>query len=103
MFAIKYIFFIIFLVHCGLHDRYPEKGSFCEIEMNPAPCLFINFREKILDLGDEKILLSMINRVHYTFQYNGKFFELGMLSENRIFIKEEKDGSKERIFLRRKK
>ena len=100
---IRTLFLLFFLLSCDLHDRYPPKGDFCEIELNPAPCLFVDFREKILDLGEEKIPLQMINRVHYTFSYKERSFEMGVLGEHRLYIKELGNSAKERTFHRRRK
>jgi hypothetical protein len=95
---------MFFLVDCGLDERYPPKGSFCDIMENPAPCLEIGFKEKVLTLNGESIPLSMINRVHYEFEYQKRKFELGVLGEHRIYIKDlDVNNSKEKIFHRRKK
>ena len=99
----KYFLIFALTLSCDLHDRYPPKGDFCEIELNPAPCLFVDFREKILDLGEEKIPLQMVYRVHYKFSYQERNFELGVLGEHRLYIKELDLSAKERTFHRRRK
>ena len=96
---------VVLILNCDLHDRYPPKGSFCDIMENPAPCLELDFRNKILNLNGNTIPLSMINRVHYEFEYSDKLYELGVLGEHRIYIKELKGNidTKEKIFHRRRK
>ncbi len=92
------------LEDCGLDERYPPKGSFCDIMENPAPCLEIGFKEKVITLNGETLPLNMLTRVHYEFSYQKRRFELGVLGEHRIYIKElDVDASKEKVFHRRKK
>ncbi len=95
---------LILLFNCGLDDRYPPKGSFCDIMERPAPCMDVNFREKFIILNGETIPMNMITRVEYNFAYENKTFELGVLGEHRYYIKElGMENAKEKIFHRRKK
>jgi len=95
---------LVLLIHCGLDDRYPPKGSFCDIMERPAPCMDVNFREKFIILNGETIPLNMITRVEYNFTYENKTYELGVLGEHRYHIKElGVENGKEKIFHRRKK
>ncbi len=90
--------------NCGLDDRYPPKGSFCDIMERPAPCMDVNFREKFIVLNEETIPLNMKTRVEYNFVYNNKNYELGVLGEHRYYIKEMGiENAKEKVFHRRKK
>jgi hypothetical protein len=95
---------LILLLNCGLDDRYPPKGSFCDIMERPAPCMDVNFREKFIILNGETIPMNMITRVEYNFTYENKTYELGVLGEHRYHIKElGMENAKEKIFHRRKK
>ncbi len=95
---------LLLLFNCGLDDRYPPKGSFCDIMERPAPCMDVNFREKFIILNGETIPLNMITRVEYNFTYENKNYELGVLGEHRYHIKElGVENVKEKIFHRRKK
>ena len=92
------------LFNCWLDDRYPPKGSFCDIMERPAPCMDVNFREKFIILNGETIPQNMITRVEYNFTYENKNYELGVLGEHRYHIKElGVENVKEKIFHRRKK
>ena len=100
---LTYVIFLL-LFNCGLDDRYPLKGSFCDIMERPAPCMDVNFREKFIILNGETIPMNMITRVEYNFTYDNKNYELGVLGEHRYHIKElGVENAKEKIFHRRKK
>jgi hypothetical protein len=99
-----YTSIVLALLSCGLDERYPPKGSFCDIMENPAPCLDIAFKEKIITINKETLPLSLLTRVHYEFVYKERKFELGVLGEHRIYIKElGVENAKEKVFHRRKK
>jgi hypothetical protein len=76
-----------------LENRYPKDGTFCEIQVNPAPCLEISFREKVLVLNNKKIPLKMLLRVHYEFEEDGRTFEIKLQSEHRFEISEKSNPS----------
>ncbi|MBP9889797.1 MAG: hypothetical protein KBF93_26100 [Leptospiraceae bacterium] len=75
---------------CDLENRYPDAGEFCTPMREIPECLKMDFRNKILSLDQEKLELTMINRVQYEKQTETKKLEIDVLSEHRIRIKTKK-------------
>lgn len=84
------LLFLLLFSSCDLENRYPDSGEFCTPMRENPECVKMDFRNKILSINQEKLELTMINRVQYEKNTENQKLEIDVLSEHRIRIKTKK-------------
>jgi hypothetical protein len=84
-----------------LKDKYPKPGEFCTLTEEVNSCFKINFFQKNIEISNEKLPLSMINRGEYNFKLKNDNYKIIVIHEHRVTLNKIGSAESEKVFLRK--